>query len=308
MTVDRADRLDGRDARLLGQLGVLGERLRDIAGSGRRGSRRPCAIPCERVSGSRRAASDHLHDARLIRCRTRHGPSRRRASTASSSALANGSLALPIIVRRPGRRSRAPSSARGCRRRPAAARERAGWARSSLEQRQDLAAMHPPGQAEILAQRRGRQVGRAGGDERLVAIDREVRRQRDLAVSAGSLEIEVAVERAVEEARQVSCSRASRAPGRGPRDTSGPGRPTTRPASCRASPTLSVGRLRKARISSRRTPASGSSAIGEQDRRDASARPAAAWPRASGIRRCHSRGSRGRACARPARGCVGRPA
>ena len=90
--------------------------------------------------------------------------------------------------------------------------------------------MHPPRQAQVLAQGRRRQVGRAGGDVRLVAVDREIRRQRDLAVLARSLEVEVAVERAVEEPGQVSRSRASRAPGRAPRDTSGPARPTTRPA------------------------------------------------------------------------------
>ena len=141
----------------------------------------------------------------------------------------------------------------------------------ALEHRQHLAPMKPPGQPEILADGVGRQVGRAGRDERLVAVDREIRRKRDVAVLARSLEVEVAVEGAVEELGQDKHSRASRAPARAPRDTSGPARPTTRPASASASPTLSVGRLRKARISSRRTPASGSSASASKISRCSSA-------------------------------------
>ena len=130
-----------------------------------------------------------------------------------------------------------------------------------LEQRQHLAPMNPPGQAQVLADGAGRQVGRAGRDVRLVAVDREIRRQRDLAVLARSLEVEVAIERAVEELRRDKpLSRFSSArPSASRYQRSWPSHDAA--SLRRASPTLSVGRLRNARISSRRTPASGSSAI-----------------------------------------------
>ena len=53
----------------------------------------------------------------------------------------------------------------------------------SRQQPQRLAATQPPGQAQVLAQRGGRLVRRAGGDERLVAIDREIGRQRHVTVA-----------------------------------------------------------------------------------------------------------------------------
>src|SRR5208337_3660779 len=66
----------------------------------------------------------------------------------------------------------------------------------------DLVAVNTPGQAQIFRERRGGLIGSARGDEGLVAIDREERRQRDLGVPAGSLQVKLTVERAIEEARE----------------------------------------------------------------------------------------------------------
>ena len=83
---------------------------------------------------------------------------------------------------------------------PACCSSGAVKAGSELRQEpQGLAAMQPPGQAEVLAQRGRRLVGRAGGDERLVAIDREIRRQRHVAMLPLRGQIHRAEERAVEE-------------------------------------------------------------------------------------------------------------
>ncbi len=65
---------------------------------------------------------------------------------------------------------------------------------------QALTSPQPPRQAEILAQGRGRLVGRAGLDEGLVAVDREIRRQGHLTVPAFLLKIHRAEQGAVEQA------------------------------------------------------------------------------------------------------------
>ena len=187
--------------------------------------------------------------------------------------------------------------------RPAAARGRAGRAR--------LARAAAATSRRWIRQARPRYLlsavaGRSGvpaGDERLVAIDREVRRQRRRCRPCRPARGRASpIERAVEELGQVSRSRASRAPGRGPRDTSGPGRPRTRSASCRASPTLSVGQV--AERQDQLAADAGVGVVGQRRAacRDARARPAAAWPRASCIRRWpfsrQSRPSMRTACSR----------
>ncbi len=74
----------------------------------------------------------------------------------------------------------------------------------SFEDRQHRALVNSPGQAKVLAQGVDGQVGRADRDERLVAIDREIRRQRDVAISPGDLQVtQVAVQRAIEKLGQV---------------------------------------------------------------------------------------------------------
>ena len=158
---------------------------------------------------------------------------------------------------------------------------------------------------DLLSAVAGRSVA-STGDIRLVAVDREVRRQRDLAFLAGFLQVEIAVERAVEEAGKEARFPRSPAPGRAPRGTSGPGRPTTRPAS--------AGRRRPCRSAGCGTPGSARGGRPHPGRPPSPARSRDAAQRGrggvlasgrAGIRRGRSRGSRGRACARPARGCEG---
>ena len=167
--------------------------------------------------------------------------------------------------------------------------------------------MEPPGQAEVLLRA---VAGRSGvaGRRCTPRCDRpgSTAAARRCRPCPALLEVEVAVERAVEqlgqEARLAVLQRQAErleipavlaVPGRGQR--------------LRASPTLSVGRLRRARISSRRTPASGSSAIGEEHVEMARRRRAAAWPRVLVFDLAVLAARRGRGCGRPARGAAGRP-
>ena len=72
----------------------------------------------------------------------------------------------------------------------------------ALEQRKHLAPVNPPGQTEVFAHAVDRQIRRSRRDERLIAIDREIRRERDIAVLARSIQVQVAKKRAIEELRQ----------------------------------------------------------------------------------------------------------
>ncbi len=150
----------------------------------------------------------------------------------------------------------------------------------ALEQRQDLAAMEPPGQARATcsrpsragrSHRRGmkaslRSTGKYGGSATLPSLP-------DL------LQVEIAVERAVEEAGEEARSRVFE------RQAEGLEIPAVLAVPRRGQLLQGVADLCRsagcgsARISSRRTPASGSSAMGADSSRWARARRAAAWRR-----------------------------